>query len=106
MLHDEGGDPKVVGRYDGTLLPQLQIELGVVMGGLVVRHQQGDPGTAKKPLEVARIRRRLAARGKSRPKLPQNEERKVEMSGCADDLDAGGGAAYKIAAGVGIEPDV
>ena len=52
VLNREGGDPKVVGRDGDPFFAELLVKLRGVMGGLLVRQEDGDAGAAEESLEI------------------------------------------------------
>ena len=73
VLNDESGDPEVVRGNGGAFLPELQIELGVLMRRLFVRQQDGNAGTLEKSLEIGRVGRSAVARGKTRAEFAEHD---------------------------------
>jgi len=65
MLQDEGCDPHIIGWDRSALLPQLPVNGGVVMGGLLVGIEDSDAGLQQKAAQDSFIAGSLAADGKS-----------------------------------------
>lgn len=55
VLEDQSGDPEVVGRDGGTLVPKLEVELSVVMRGLLVGQEDGNPGAVDESLQIGGV---------------------------------------------------
>jgi hypothetical protein len=47
VLDGQGGNPKVIGWDGDPLPPELQVDLRVMVGGLLIRQEHGDAGTVK-----------------------------------------------------------
>jgi len=103
MLQDEGCDPHIIGWDRSALLPQLPVQGGVVMGGLLVGIEDTDARLEQKTAQDSFIAGSLAANRKSGAQFSQHDERQPNFIGEFNRFDNRNMAAAKVGVAVGIE---
>ena len=106
LLDNQGGDPEIVRGYANALVPELKMQLGMVMCRLLIGQQDRHPWAGQKPLQVGRVAGLSVACGETGAQFAQHDDGHGNGMFGADDPNPVAVAAHEIAVSVGIERDV
>jgi hypothetical protein len=106
VLNDESGNPEVVCRDGDSFFPEMEIELRVMMRGLIVGQENGDARAIEEALKISGIGRFLIPGGEPGAEFTQHDERQAKLPLGADKMHAVSVAAHEVTIGVRVEGKV